>query len=216
MAQRSFIKRFEEFFEGFIFWSRWVQAPLYGGLVIGAFLYLVKFFEELWYVAYKMFDLPELQMMLKILGLVDISMVMNLVIMVTIGGYSIFTSRIDVDMHEDKPLWLEGLDAGQLKIKLATSLASISGVQLLKTFIGFKTERERTAGGEALSGLGLGEGGEGLTSIIIEIVIHMVFIFSALLLAHTEKTLHSYPHGAHGDQEHGATDHLDENNEAPH
>ena len=190
MAQKSGLKSLEEFFEGFIFWSRWVQAPLYGGLVIGAILYLFKFFEELWHLAYKMFDMPELQMMLKVLGLVDISMVMNLVVMVTIGGYSIFTSRIDVDMHEDKPLWLEGLDAGQLKIKLATSLASISGVQLLKTFIQFKTDREDINTTGTI-------GQEGLTSIIIEIVIHMVFIFSALLLAHTEKTLHSYPHGNH-------------------
>ncbi|MEL7147713.1 MAG: YqhA family protein [Bacteroidota bacterium] len=199
MSRKSGIKSFEEFFEGFIFWSRWVQAPLYGGLVIGAFLYLVKFFQELWYVASKMFDIPELEMMLKILGLVDISMVMNLVVMVTIGGYSIFTSKIDVDMHEDKPLWLEGLDAGQLKIKLATSLASISGVQLLKTFIQFKTSRERMESGD-LSNFNPSE--EGLTSIIIEIVIHMVFIFSALLLAHTEKTLHSYPHGNHQDSSH--------------
>lgn len=190
MAQKSGLKSLEEFFEGFIFWSRWVQAPLYGGLVIGAILYLYKFFQELWYVASKMLDMPELQMMLKILGLVDISMVMNLVVMVTIGGYSIFTSRIDVDMHEDKPLWLEGLDAGQLKIKLATSLASISGVQLLKTFIQFKTDREDVDASGFL-------GQEGLTSIIIEIVIHMVFIFSALLLAQTEKTLHSYAHADH-------------------
>ena len=118
-------------------------------------------------------------MMLRILGLVDISMVMNLVVMVTIGGYSIFTSRIDVDSHEDKPLWLEDLDAGQLKIKLATSLASISGVQLLKTFIDYR-EAEQKAGSEG---------------IIIEIVIHMVFIVSALLLAQTEKITHSYKHG---------------------
>ncbi|MEL6559733.1 MAG: TIGR00645 family protein [Bacteroidota bacterium] len=202
MAQKSGLKSLEEFFEGFIFWSRWVQAPLYGGLVIGAILYLYKFFQELWYVASKMLDLPELQMMLKILGLVDISMVMNLVVMVTIGGYSIFTSRIDVDMHEDKPLWLEGLDAGQLKIKLATSLASISGVQLLKTFIQFKTDREAVTG---VSGSTFEV--EGLDSIIIEIVIHMVFIFSALLLAHTEKTLHSYAHADHQNAESDSNEH---------
>lgn len=206
MAQKSGLKNLEEFFEGFVFWSRWIQAPLYGGLIIGAILYLFKFFQELWYMASKMLVLEELQMMLKILGLVDISMVMNLVIMVTIGGYSIFTSRIDVDMHEDKPLWLDGLDAGQLKIKLATSLASISGVQLLKTFIQFKTNREEFAG-EAGSSLAT----EGLNSIIIEIVIHMVFIFSALLLAQTEKTLHSYPHGNHQHND----DHSD-NNEGHH
>jgi uncharacterized protein (TIGR00645 family) len=172
------LKKFESFFEGFIFWSRWVQAPLYAGLVLGAFLYLTKFFQELYHTFEKTLELHEIEMMLKILSLVDISMVMNLVIMVTIGGYSIFTSRIDVDMHEDKPLWLEGLDAGQLKIKLATSLASISGVQLLKTFIDYREEEEKA----------------GTEGIIIEIVIHMVFILSALLLSQTEKITHSYHH----------------------
>lgn len=172
------IKKFESFFEGIMFWSRWVQAPLYAGLVVGAILYLIKFFQELYHTFEKTLELHEIDMMLKILSLVDISMVMNLVIMVTIGGYSIFTSRIDVDMHEDKPLWLEGLDAGQLKIKLATSLASISGVQLLKTFIDYREEEEKA----------------GTEGIIIEIVIHMVFILSALLLSQTEKITHSYHH----------------------
>ena len=179
------IKKFENFFEGIMFWSRWVQAPLYAGLVVGAILYLVKFFQELYHTFEKTLELHEIEMMLKILSLVDISMVMNLVVMVTIGGYSIFTSKIDVDMHDDKPLWLEGLDAGQLKIKLATSLASISGVQLLKTFIDYREEEEKA----------------GTEGIIIEIVIHMVFILSALLLSQTEKITHSYHHVGVGDVE---------------
>lgn len=177
----SYIKRFEEFFEGFMFWSRWVQAPLYTGLIIASFFYLVKFFQELIHIIKHTTEFHETEMMLGILSLVDISMVMNLVVMVTIGGYSIFTSRINVDMHEDKPLWLEDLDAGQLKIKLATSLASISGVQLLKTFIDYREAVEKTSS-------------EG---IVMEIVIHMVFITSALLLAQTEKITHSYRHGSH-------------------
>ncbi len=175
-------KRFsglETFFEGFVFWSRWIQAPMYGGLILGAALYLAKFFQELAHMYHELLDKPETAVMLSVLSLVDMSMVMNLVVMVAIGGYSIFTSKIDVEMHEDKPLWLEGLDAGMLKIKLATSLASISGVQLLKTFVDFREAAERSGGKEA---------------IYIEIIIHMVFIFSALLLSFTEKTIHSYAH----------------------
>jgi len=179
----SKLKQFENFFEGFMFWSRWVQAPLYVGLIIGAVLYLFKFFEVLFHVWHHFSTLKENDMMLEILGLVDISMVMNLVVMVTIGGYSIFTSKIDVDHHEDKPLWLEDLDAGQLKIKLSTSLASISGVQLLKTFIDY---RESTQGEKQES-----------EAVIMEIAIHMVFIVSALLVAQTEKVTHSYKHGHH-------------------
>ena len=182
--KNSVFESIENAFEGFMFWSRWVQAPLYTGLIIGAFLYLYTFFNELFRIFSNINTWDETRMMLGILGLVDISMVMNLVIMVTIGGYSIFTSRIDVDMHQDKPLWLEDLDAGQLKIKLATSLASISGVQLLKTFIDYRDAA-------------LKAGSEG---IIIEIIIHMVFIISALLLSQTDKITHSYKHGGHAIQ----------------
>lgn len=184
--KNSLMNRFESFFEGFIFWSRWVQAPLYTGLIVASFLYLYKFFQELLYMVKYITIWDETEVMIKVLGLVDISMVMNLVVMVTIGGYSIFTSRIDVDMHEDKPLWLEGLDAGQLKIKLATSLASISGVYLLKTFMNYRNEVQKTS----------------TEGVVIEIVIHMVFIISALLLSQTEKITHSYhTHGAESEEE---------------
>lgn len=183
--ENSPIKRFEGFFEGFIFWSRWVQAPLYTGLIVASFLYLYKFFVELLHLVQYISVWDETEVMVKVLGLVDVSMVMNLVVMVTIGGYSIFTSRIDVDMHEDKPLWLEGLDAGQLKIKLATSLASISGVYLLKTFMNYRNEVQKTS----------------TEGVIIEIVIHMVFIISALLLSQTEKITHSYHSHYNSDHE---------------
>jgi uncharacterized protein (TIGR00645 family) len=192
--QLSPIKRFENFFEGFMFWSRWVQAPLYAGLIIASFFYLYKFYQELLHIIKHTAEFHETEMMLGILSLVDISMVMNLVVMVTIGGYSIFTSRIDVDMHDDKPLWLEGLDAGQLKIKLATSLASISGVQLLKTFIDYREAVEKTSA-------------EG---IVMEIVIHMVFITSALLLAQTEKITHSYHSHGPGEELFDHNDHKEE------
>ena len=172
----SSIKQFENFFEAFIFWSRWVQAPMYGGLVIASFLYVYKFFEELFHLWMGIGVITEAKVMLYVLGLVDITMVINLIVMVTIGGYSIFTSKIDVDQHEDKPLWLEELDAGRLKIKLAASLASISGVHLLKTFIDVRGAQEF----------------EGITGIMVEIAIHLAFIVSALLLAYTEKVQHGY------------------------
>ena len=173
---RSGLKSFENFFEKFIFWSRWVQAPMYGGLIIASFIYVYKFFEELSHLVTDYSGLEEKHILLGVLGLVDITMVINLLVMVTIGGYSIFTSHIDVDHHEDKPLWLEGLDAGKLKIKLATSLASISGVHLLKTFMAVKDSL----------------GDEGTTGVVIEIGIHLTFIISALLLAFVEKVQHSY------------------------
>ena len=180
-------KQIEEKFEGFIFWSRWIQAPMYGGLILASFLYVYKFFEELFHLWSGIGHITEAKVMLSILGLVDITMVVNLIVMVTIGGYSIFTSKIDVDKHEDKPLWLDELDAGRLKIKLAASLASISGVHLLKTFIDVRGAQEF----------------EGIIGIVVEIAIHLTFIISALLLAYTEKVQHAYHGGAHGHNEGG-------------
>ena len=183
------LKNFENTFEKLIFWSRWVQAPMYFGLAIGTFFYLYQFLHELYLMYEGMFigrpdeegvitRFTEGETMLSVLALVDVSMVMNLIVMVIIGGYSIFTSHIDLEENEDKPLWLEGLDAGMLKIKLATSLASISGVHLLKTFIDIRGSIQ----------------GDSVVGILIEIAIHITFILSAWLLSQTEKTIHSYHH----------------------
>jgi uncharacterized protein (TIGR00645 family) len=157
----------ENIIEYLVFASRWIQAPIYLGLILGSLLYVYKFMEELASLAMQVQTMTEVQVMLAILGLIDISMVMNLLVIVIIGGYSIFTSRIDFDEQEDRPHWIDNLDADRLKVKLATSLASISGVHLLKTFIDIHSETE-TGTYDALT---------------FEIVIHLVFIFSALILA---------------------------------
>ena len=157
----------ESLIEYLVFASRWFQAPIYLGLIVGSGLYVYKFMQELAAVAMNIDVLTEVQVMLAILGLIDISMVMNLLVIVIIGGYSIFTSRIDFDEQEDRPHWIDHLDADRLKVKLATSLASISGVHLLKTFIDIHSETE-TGSYEAL---------------MFEIIIHLVFIVSALILA---------------------------------
>lgn len=166
------------FFEGIteyiIFASRWIQAPMYLGLVFGSGLYLYKFFEELYHIWLTVTEVSEVEVMLGILSLIDASMVLNLLIIVVVGGYSIFTSKIDFTEHEDRPHWLDHLDAGRLKIKLATSLASISGVHLLKTFIDIHQEAKSEGGREDL---------------MYEIIIHLVFIISALLLAWIEQVL---------------------------
>lgn len=165
---------FENITEYLIFASRWVQAPMYLGLVVASGLYLFKFFEELYEIAQHLYGTTEVDVMLGILGLIDASMVLNLLIIVIVGGYSIFTSKIDFTEHEDRPHWLDHLDAGRLKIKLATSLASISGVHLLKTFIDIHQESRSEGGREDLK---------------YEITIHLVFIVSALLLAWVELIL---------------------------
>lgn len=157
----------ERIIEWFVFASRWLQAPVYVGLIIGAMLYVYKFMEELATLIRSVSTISETHVMLGILGLIDISMVMNLLVIVVIGGYSIFTSRIDFEQSEDKPQWLDYLDADTLKTKLSTSLASISGVHLLKTFIDLHMNE------------GVGKRGD----LQYEIGIHLVFIVSALALS---------------------------------
>ncbi|MDX2195933.1 MAG: TIGR00645 family protein [Cytophagales bacterium] len=182
----TIIKKVENTFEKLVFWSRWLQAPIYFGLVVGAALYVYKFFNELMHLALTVDEINEITVMLYILGLIDISMVMNLLIIVIIGGYTIFVSKIDFSDEEDKPQWLDNIDAGILKIKLASSLASISGVHLLKTFIDIHEESAKSEFNVSV-----------FYGVVIEIIIHIVFIVSALLLAYVERILHDSHRAAH-------------------
>jgi uncharacterized protein (TIGR00645 family) len=172
-GEKSKFSFVEDTIEALIFFARWLQAPIYLGLVVGCALYTYKFLEELSFLALDIQKLTEVQAMLAILGLIDISMVMNLLVIVIVGGYSIFTSKIDFEGKEDKPQWLDKLDADRLKVKLSSSLASISGVHLLKTFIDIH-EETKTGNFEPLN---------------FEIAIHLVFIFSSLMLAWIVKIL---------------------------
>jgi uncharacterized protein (TIGR00645 family) len=126
--------------EMFIFWSRWLQAPLYLGLIIAQIAYCLSVHartERIWSTT--SFSAPtrinEVEVMLVVLGLIDVVMIANLLIMVIIGGYETFVSRLDLDGHPDQPEWLSHVNAGVLKIKLSTAIIGISSIHLLKTFI---------------------------------------------------------------------------------
>lgn len=170
------MKKLEGIFEVIIFSSRWIQAPIYGGLIVGAVLYSYKFLVELIHLCATVGTIKEEVLMLGILTLVDITMVLNLLVMVIIGGYATFVSRMHLDHHEDRPDWLEKIDAGTLKVKLAGALVGISGIHLLKSFINI--------------------GNKNLEQVKWEIIIHVVFLFSTLMLAYTEKVLHASHHPA--------------------
>jgi uncharacterized protein (TIGR00645 family) len=164
--------KFEKKLEQFIFFSRWLQMPVYLGLIITSLLYAVKFMVELWQLISNFTTLTENTIMLSVLGLIDISMVINLLVVVFIGGYWTFVSKIEFDSHADKPDWLTKINASTLKIKLIISLVSISGVHLLKTFIDIHNIPMQDA--------------------ILQIAIHIVFLLSAVLLAYTDKIMHSH------------------------
>lgn len=162
-----------------IFFSRWLQAPLYLGLIVAQAIYVVVFMIELWHLAQEVFlhtaDITEANIMLMVLGLIDVVMIANLLIMVIIGGYETFVSKIKVDGHPDQPEWLSHVNANVLKVKLAMAIIGISSIHLLKTFIevGGMTESGTTENGEKYTP----------TGVMWQVIIHVVFILSALALA---------------------------------
>ncbi len=171
------MKTLEGFFEKIIFASRWFQAPMYLGLIVAGVLYAYKFLVELVHLVAHVQEITEEHLMLGVLTLVDITMVANLLVMVIIGGYATFVSRLDIASHVDRPDWLQKVDAGTLKVKLATALVGISGIHLLKSFINIKEQP--------------------VESVKWQIIIHVVFLASSIMLAFTETLLHKNHKGAH-------------------
>ncbi|MFZ5779826.1 MAG: TIGR00645 family protein [Pseudomonadota bacterium] len=119
----------------FIFASRWLQLPLYVGLIVAQIVYVYLFLKELVHLVAESPTLSELQAMLIVLGLIDVVMISNLLIMVIVGGYETFVSRMELNRHPDQPEWLSHVNASVLKIKLAMAIIGISSIHLLRTFI---------------------------------------------------------------------------------
>ncbi len=159
----------EATFESIVFASRWIQAPLYGGLIVAELLYAYKFLLELWEMVLHINKMDETVFMLGVLGLIDVTMVANLLTMVIIGGYATFVSKLDLEQHPDRPDWLTHVDPGTIKIKLAASLIGISSIHLLKGFVDVANENPE--------------------HLKWKIFIHMTFLASAILLAWTDKIM---------------------------
>jgi uncharacterized protein (TIGR00645 family) len=157
---------FEQGIEYIIFASRWLQAPLYLGLIVVQCIYAYKFIFELFHIVGSARVSTELQLLLGILGLVDFTMVANLVAMVIIGGYATFVSKLNLDHHDDKPDWLDHIDPGTIKVKLASSLIGISSIHLLQSFIDIDDIN--------------------MEKIKWQIIIHMTFIASTVFLSLSE------------------------------
>jgi uncharacterized protein (TIGR00645 family) len=153
-----------------IFGSRWLQLPLYFGLIVAQGVYVIQFLRELWHLVTHATTFTEQQIMLVVLGLIDVVMISNLLVMVIVGGYETFVSRLRLEGHPDQPEWLSHVNASVLKIKLAMAIIGISSIHLLRTFI------------EA-GGVGNPESRYTVTGIVLQTVIHTVFILSALGIA---------------------------------
>ncbi len=118
-----------------IFLGRWLQAPLYLGLLVILAAYVYRFVMELVHLVWTINTSNDTQIMLGVLDLIDVVMIANLLIMVIMGGYETFVSHLQIESHPDQPEWLDHLDAGAMKIKVALALIGISSIHLLRTFI---------------------------------------------------------------------------------
>ncbi|MDH6148384.1 MULTISPECIES: TIGR00645 family protein [Paraburkholderia] len=157
-----------------VFMSRWLQVPLYLGLIVAQAVYVVLFLKEVWHLVTDSMKLDETSIMLVVLGLIDVVMISNLLIMVIIGAYETFVSRLGLDGHPDEPEWLDHVNAGVLKVKLSMALISISSIHLLKTFISPDQNTTHT--------------------IMWQVIIHVAFLVSALVMAFVDRlTTHTHP-----------------------
>lgn len=183
-----------------IFFSRWLQAPLYIGLIVAQLIYVIVFMAELWHLGGEVLHgfqhpqedgriIDESMIMLAVLGLIDVVMIANLLIMVIIGGYETFVSRIKLDGHPDQPEWLSHVNANVLKVKLAMAIIGISSIHLLKTFIGVSDLPPQGAAPQSDTATGEHYTWDG---VLWQVIIHMVFIFSAIALAWIDKISHTY------------------------
>ena len=153
-----------------IFASRWLQLPLYLGLIVAQVVYVILFLKELYHLVGHSFSISEQQVMLVVLGLIDVVMISNLLIMVIVGGYETFVSRMELNKHPDQPEWLSHVNASVLKIKLAMAIIGISSIHLLRTFI--------EAGNLGKSNAAFTE-----TGIMWQAIIHGLFVLSAIGIA---------------------------------
>ena len=193
-----------------IFASRGLQLPMYLGLILGQCVYVFLFGKELWHLISHSASMGEQQIMLIVLGLIDVVMISNLLVMVIVGGYETFVSRLRLEGHPDQPEWLSHVNASVLKVKLAMAIIVISSIHLLKTFIATsalkglplcKPEQWAAAVSSASTSF-YNAGVDTCTTmtqegVLWQTIIHCVFILSAIGIAWTDKLMsngHSKSH----------------------
>jgi uncharacterized protein (TIGR00645 family) len=170
-----------------IFSSRWLQLPLYIGLIVAQCVYVVLFVKELGHLIGGAFSLSEQQIMLIVLALIDVVMISNLLVMVIVGGYETFVSRLGLQGHPDQPEWLSHVNASVLKVKLAMAIIGISSIHLLKTFIEAGAIGALPLCAEAAAGVKCTNTTE--AGVMWQTIIHLAFIVSAIGIAWTDHVM---------------------------
>ena len=161
------MKSLEHLLENWLFTSRWLLAPFYGGLVVTIFILLIKFTQELFIFVPSVLDADLKIVMLKILVLIDLTLLANLLLIVIFAGYETFVSKIDHSDDEDRLSWMGKVDFSGLKIKLFGSIVAISGIELLKAFLLFDKYTDK--------------------QLMWLVIIHLTFVISGLLFTYMDK-----------------------------
>ena len=147
--------------------SRLLLAPIYMGLSLALFALFIKFFQELYHFIPFILELDESQLVLKLLSLVDLTLVGSLIVIVMFSGYENFVSRLDIGEATEKLEWLGTHDYGSLKMKVASSIVAISSIHLLKIFMNIDTTNN--------------------DKVMWYALVHLTFVISALLMAYFDK-----------------------------
>lgn len=164
---------YRNYISRFLFMGRWLQLPLYFGLLVILAAYVFRYVVELFHLIININGFDDTHIMLGVLDLIDVVMIANLLIMVVLGGYETFVSRLNLDTHPDQPEWLDHLDAGAMKIKLALALIGISSIHLLRTFIDPAKQTN--------------------DAVMWQILIHLTLLLSVLAIAFTNRLLNKDP-----------------------
>ena len=153
----------ESLFEKLFYSARWILAPLFLGLSLALLALALKFFQEVWHVLPHVFELPESDLILSLLSMVDMGLVGGLIVMVMYSSYENFVSRLDLDEKDSERLgWLGKMDAGSLKNKVAASIVAISSIHLLRIFMNISTiENDK---------------------LLWYVIVHLTFVLSALVM----------------------------------
>jgi uncharacterized protein (TIGR00645 family) len=157
----------------FVFWSRWLQAPLYLGLIAVLVVYVYEFALGLVHLIGNANQANDTLIMLQALDLIDVVMIANLLTMVIVGGYETFVSRLHLKHHPDHPEWLDEVNAGTMKVKLALALITISSIHLLRTFIDPTLAQNNV--------------------VMWQVIIHITLVFSAIAIAFTNRLMNIKP-----------------------
>ncbi|MDO9212565.1 MAG: TIGR00645 family protein [Methylococcales bacterium] len=162
-----FHEKIEHALEKLMYGSRWILAPIYAGLSLALLAIFLKFFQELFHFLPYMLDNDESDLVLRLLSLIDLTLVASLIVIVMFSGYENFVSRLDIGDATEKLEWLGTHDYGSLKMKVASSIVAISSIHLLKVFMNINATSN--------------------DKLMWYVLIHLTFVISALFMGYLDK-----------------------------